>query len=112
MERDPHPLCPECGSEVEFGNTACPSCGQELSWPGQEGQQGSFARPGQEFLGCLLVPFASMSFAAFLALLLAGAFAFFGGRYGPLVFGLAAVWFITSWLKRRAEEEEEQGERE
>jgi hypothetical protein len=51
-----------------------------------------------------------MSFVAFLAVVLAGAFAFFGGRYGPLLFGLAAIWLIASWLKRKTEEEEEQGD--
>ncbi|MEE8587568.1 MAG: hypothetical protein V3T83_22245 [Acidobacteriota bacterium] len=106
MDSNSRPNCPECGSEVDFGMQACPHCSLQLSWPGQERAQGSFARPGQEALGCLLVPLTSLSAAAVLAVVLAGAFAFFGGRYGSLVFGLAAIWLVATWLKRRTGEDE------
>ncbi len=106
MDSDAQPNCPECGNQVAFGSRDCLHCGQQLSWPGQDGTQGSFAQPGREALGCILIPFTSLSAVAALVIVLAGAFAFFGGRYGPLVFGLAAIWLIAAWLKRRTEEKE------
>ena len=107
VDADHQPDCPECGLQVSFGSSLCTHCGQELSWPGQTSRQKSFARPGQEILGCLLVPLASVTITAILVVFLASAFALFGGPYGSLLFGLAGIWLVAQWLQRRTDREQE-----